>query len=312
MGTVVGFGEEGKCHLGDITFNTDNGKVYVSMIASVVYGSATEDNSRERNCYVVIIEPEKIMKIGHLADEVCSVVYVGEPIVALASEKAGDWDLRLGGKYGVKNGVDSCTFGPRFGKKNGKNYLTMIPSTASSAQETDGKNMFDRPDADYFTVLQFDVGDWEKYEKPYGEIARAQGPSAADGTYFYYAGFHDYGVQNLCYDSYKNIYFATAYATDYANPKRSKFPDFMFFAIDASHAEERTLTGCGGEKGKVLRSKYGIKDASGVTGYDLSASVGILSLGDGRYYVASVKKGGADMTLYSWSKDTTDCCIEEV
>ena len=47
-------------------------------------------------------------------------------------------------------------------------------------------------------------------------------------------------------------------------------------------------------------------------GYELSASVGILSLGDGRYYVASVSKGGATMNLYEWSKDTTDCCINEV
>lgn len=310
VGTVTGFGgEDGERHVGDIAFNPDDGKLYVSMIADVQYGSAAADNSREKNCYVVIIDPEAITGMNMQAEDVCSVVYVGAPVVALASAQAGDWDLRLGGKYGVKNGVDACTFGPAFGTDGGKQYLTMVLATAAHSQEADGKTAYDRQDVDYFTILQFDVAGWDRYAKPFGQLDEATGPETADATYFYYAGFHDYGAQNLCYDRYKNVYFITTYATDYATPSRSRFPNYMFFVVDAAFVEEKPLIGNGAETGLVLRSACGIAHESGVSGFGLSAGVGVLSLGDGRYYVAGVAKGGAELTLYRWSDDMTECCI---
>ena len=309
VGTVIGFGGGSERHVGDIAFNPDDGKLYVSMMTNIQYGNAAADNSQVKNCYMVIIDPKDITEVGMMAEDVCSVVYIGTPIVALASERYGNWDLRLGGKYGVKNGIDSCTFGPAFGSKDGKKYLTMVPAMAAHSQEVDGKTAYDRSDVDYFTILQFDVSDWEKYAKPFNQLDEASGPETADATYFYYAGFHDYGVQNLCYDQYKNVYFITTYATDYATPSRSRFPNYMFFVVDASYAEEKSLVGNEPETGLVLRSAYGITHESGVCGFGLSASVGILSFGDGRYYVASVAEGGAELTLYTWSDDMSECCI---
>ena len=308
VGSVIGFGDLDRCHLGDMTYNPDDGMLYASLYVRL----NDEVGAHDKSCYVVIVDPKAITDVEMQANDVCRVVDVTKPIAALAEQNVG-FDLRLGGKYAVKYGVDSCTFGPKFGSKSkkGKKYLTMTCSTATYSLTADGVTPYDRTDADYFTIFQYDVTEWNEYARPFGEIALANGPEKPDGTYFYYAGFHDYGVQNLCYDEYKNVYFATTYYTDYKEPTRSKFPNYTFFVIDPAYVKEQTLEGIG-EKGAVLRSKYGIRDDSGVQGYSLSASVGILSLGDGKYYVASVAKGGATMMLYEWSKDTSECCIIEV
>lgn len=317
VGSVTGFGDLDRCHLGDMTYNPDDGMLYASLYVSLngPMFSAKEraGGAHDKNCYLVIVDPNVITETEMQANDVCKVVNVTKPIAEYAEQNAG-FDLWLGGKYAIRYGVDSCTFGPKFGSKskNGKKYLTMTCSTATYSVDIDGVTPYDREDADYFTIFQYDVTEWSKYAKPFGEIANAVGPEKPDGTYFYYAGFHDYGVQNLCYDEYKNVYFVTTYYTDYHEPSRSKFPNYTFFVIDPSYVKEQTLTGCGGDKGLVLRSKYGKKHDSGVMGYELSASVGILSLGDGRYYVANVLKGGAAMTLYEWSDDTSECCIKEV
>lgn len=309
VGSVTGFGDVDRCHLGDMTYNPDDGMLYASLYVRI---ESAENAAHDKNCYLVIVDPNAITETEMQANDVCRVVDVTKPIAEYAEQNAG-FDLRLGGKYAIKYGVDSCTFGPKFGSKNknGKKYLTMTCSTATYSVDIDGVTPYDREDADYFTIFQYDVTEWDKYAKPLGEIANAGGPEKPDGTYFYYAGFHDYGVQNLCYDEYKNVYFVTTYYTDYREPSRSKFPNYTFFVIDPTYEKEQTLAGTG-DKGLVLRSKYGKKHESGVQGYELEANVGILSLGDGRYYVASVAKGGATMTLCEWSKDTTDCCINEV
>lgn len=269
---------------------------------------------------MLIFDCEKIDKLNMKFEDVCTCVYVGAPILELAKENGYDAEgnalsdewLSLSGKYGVNNSIDSCTFGPKFGVNDGKTYLTMGLGAPGQSEKVSvgGVEMSaaDRADNDYQVIVQFDTSDWEKYAVPFAQISDATGPENFDGIYFFYYGAHDYSAQNLCYDRYTNTYIMSTYALLEAR-QSAGFKNNCVYFIDATEAEEKSLTGNGVETGLVLGAKYGIADGKGAVGYafnelQVSPSVGIVSMHDGKLYIASSKRKAdwsenwAGLTLY--------------
>ena len=90
------------------------------------------------------------------------------------------------------SGIDGVSFGPKFGKKGGKMYLTTTYGVYSDTK---------RSDNDYQVLLQYDIADWRKYERPLSQDnMHTFGPEKPDGQYFAYTGNTTYGVQNIEYD----------------------------------------------------------------------------------------------------------------
>lgn len=310
VGSVVGF----PGHMGDACFNEADGRLYVSYMAMYEAGPTklpSMEYLHSKNNYILIFDVEKITALNMApSDDIVTCVYVGKPVVELATQNGygpgGDL-IQLGGKYGVTNGIDSVAFGPKFGEPDGKLYLTLGLAMPAAALSIDGFSTNKRKDNDYITIVQFDVSNWSIYEQPYSALPQADGPSKFDNIYFYYMGYHDYGIQNIEYDAYENVWFLTAYGLTNDPADEVQFPNYMFYVLDAEYAQEQTLIGNGGEKGLVLREKYGIlHSGSGIRGYNLSYSVGIYAVGDGYYYTAAnyndPKDGqGARLTLQKWN-----------
>lgn len=285
IGTLVGWNG----HLGDLDFNAEDGKVYGSL-----------EYKKDNAFYIAVIDVDKINQIGISANnnDIFLTVYLPEVMkdyTATSSDSAKDLH-----KYGC-SGIDGVAFGPTFGKTNGKNYLSV-------AYGIFGDN--NRHDNDHQIILQYDISDWEKYQKPLSEIApHHSGPDNYDGKYFVRTGNTTYGVQNLSYDGFSQKWFMGVY-----QGKKPNFPNYLLFAVDAK-TEPKTsdLIGVSApdnkwERGKLLTlSSDGLKDSTTqISGWNQKADVGFQPIGNGLFYIANNIKSqdgngkitqSADLTL---------------
>ena len=126
-------------------------------------------------------------------------------------------------------------------------------------------------------------------------------------------GYHDYGLQNLTYDSYKDAYIATPYGVGNA----TEFPNYQTYIISAAAYETAALIGNGDETGKIVSALCGTVDTklgTGILGYVDYWGVGTISLGNGYYYlnesttglVDGVTKYGSWSKLYKWDQTKAD------
>jgi hypothetical protein len=119
-------------------------------------------------------------------------------------------------------------------------------------------------------------------------------------------GYHDFGLQNLTYDAYKDMYIATPYGV----AETVEFPNYQTFVISAAAYEVKTLVGNGETTGKVVSALCGVQHASGSYGYPDYWGVGVISLGNGYYYlntstdtmIGETKKYGSCSNLYKWDE----------
>ena len=280
-GTILGAVTGIDGHLGDVAYNEKDGYVY----GSLTFG--------EEKSYIARFDPQKITRFGMSPDEACSVIYIGTPIEDMRSQggygsqgqKLSEEWMPLGGKFGLSGTIDACTFGPKFGDDDGNEYLTValsVPAYNTEITLSSGvtKRPADRYDNDYLVLVQFDVSDWDQYAVPYSRHETASGPTVFDHTVFFRYLYHDYAIQNLCYDGYTNTYIATAYDA----PDKDVSP-FNFYFIDPTVVEEKPLIGNGNERGLCVGSKYGLKHGSeAVRGYDFYCGLGFVSTHDGGYY----------------------------
>lgn len=292
IGSVVGI----QGHMGDLAFNPEDGRVYVSYSYSSSTSGLGEGTAlrKQKNAYVLIFDVEKIDRMNMSPDGIVTCVYVGEKIQELANTPGYDYgtkydDLKIGGKYGVVNSIGNLAIGPAFGENDGKTYVTCVLSQPANAVcSAAGVYAYDREDNDYFVIVQFDPSNWGSYEVPYSEMEKASGPKDFDRMYFYYAGQHDYGVQVMTYDAYQNMYVLTTYSLINSTLEgATQFPNYSVYYLDAVQVKTGTLIGNGEDSGNIITEKYGKKDeATGIKGWLVWYDVGFISLGDGYYYRA--------------------------
>lgn len=303
IGTLVGW----TGHLGDLDFNPADGKVYGSL-----------EYKKDEAFYVAVIDVNRLDRVGIDAGrtEIFRTVYLPEVAKDYSADLNGDGrfdgdDGKFRGdvttspdhRYGC-SGIDGISFGPAFGRTDGRRYLTVAYGIYGNVA---------RGDNDHQVLLQYDVTSWSRYARPLTEAEpHRQGPAAAHGKYFVRTGNTRYGVQNLSYDETLQRWFMGVYQGN-----KPAFPNYQLFAVDA---RERPVLadlvgvpgpeGRGWEQGNLLAlARDGLNDAAtGIRGWNQKADVGIQSVGKGLFYLATNagSKGAqtADLTLMRWTGDT--------
>ncbi|MFI7642988.1 hypothetical protein [Nonomuraea sp. NPDC049400] len=295
IGSVTGF----TGHLGDLDFNAKDGRVYGSL-----------EYKEQESFYIAIFDVDRITSPNMDAQTtgVVKTVYLKEVVADYTADMNGDgkFDGNVGNtpdhRYGC-SGIDGVSFGPEFGKKHGKQLLTVAYGIYSNVS---------RQDNDYQVVLQYDIQQWRKYEKPLTESdPHKSGPEQTDGKYFAYTGNTTYGVQNLEWDEHTGNWMMAVY-----KGKKPQFPNYSFFMVDggARPAEGDIVGQPQPERGRLLTLAPGglQHDASGVRGWEFTGEYGLISLGGGRYYVSKsgtvtdngVKKYTGQAQLYRWTGQT--------
>ena len=302
IGTLVGW----TGHLGDLDFNPADGKVYGSL-----------EYKEDKAFYIAVIDVGRLDRVGVEASqsEIFRTVYLPEVVKDYAADLNGDGvfegdDGKFKGDVVASpdhrydcSGIDGVSFGPEFGRADGKRYLTVAYGIYGNTT---------RADNDHQVLLQYDVADWGRYASPLTEAApHHHGPTAVHGKYFVRTGNTRYGVQNLAYDEAQRRWFMGVYLG-----QKPAFPNYGLYAVEA---RERPVTGDlvgvpgsagkGWEQGLLLGlADDGLKDpATGVRGWNQKADVGVQPVGHGLFYLAVNSKvegkQTADLTLARWTGD---------
>lgn len=270
VGSVTGF----TGHLGDLDFNEQDGRVY----GSLEYKAA-------KSFYIAVFDGDRVNRMNMDAESagVVSTVHLKEVAKDYTADMNGDgvFDGDIANtpdhRYGC-SGIDGVAFGPALDRKGGSKLTVGYGVYANNS----------RKDNDNQVLLQYDVRQWKKYEKPLSEdVPHTSGPASPDGKYFAYTGNTTYGVQNLEYDAHSGNWLMAAY-----KGKKTRFPNYSLFVLDGSkRAALGTVRGQEKpERGQILSLlPRGLHDAaSGVYGWESAGQYGLVSLDDGRYYVAAI------------------------
>ena len=282
QGNIVGSVTGLLGHLGDLDFNDADGRLYGSLeykndvIGQGILRMEKSERKLQTAFYIAIFDVEKITREGMDAekDGIMTTVFlptVLEDYLAEVLTAEGKQNHRLG-----CSGIDGVTFGPKFGKKGGKQYLTVGYGVYGET---------DRSDNDYQVLLQYDVSKWAKYEKPLSqEEMHLQGPAKPAGQYFVKTGNTTYGVQNFDYDASSHSWMMAVYKGN-----KKHFPNYTFFAADgAARPVKQALEGVPYiKKAKVVALKAAGKQQGDIRGWDWGVgSTGMCSLGDGYFYLS--------------------------
>ena len=311
VGTVTGL----LGHLGCIEFNDADGRIYGSLEYkddSIGRGILKQEKSNKKfdtAFYVAIFDVDKITRQGMSAekDGIMTTVYL-PTVVEDFKAKVECGGKTLEHRFGC-SGFDGITFGPKFGKSDGKYYLTIAYGIYGDAN---------RSDNDHQVLLQYDASNWTKYEQPLSQDNMHQlGPKKPAGRYFVYTGNRNWGVQNMEYDKSRNFWFLATYET-----KKSDFAGFSLMTIDGNIApKKQTLKGvdyC--KSGNLLTlSGRGMTDANhhSIRGWHFDkSSTGIHALGDNYFYISHRKRNkpyqSCTATLYRFvGRETTPVVLVE-
>ncbi|MFJ4707912.1 hypothetical protein ACIP6I_24115 [Streptomyces anulatus] len=291
IGSVTGF----TGHLGDLDFNTADGRVY----GSLEYKAAEA-------FYVAIFDGARItrMNMDARTADVVSTVHLREVVRDYTADMNGDgvFDGNTGDtpdhRYGC-SGIDGIAFGPDLNRRGG-GRLTVAYGVYSNTARTDN---------DHQVLLQYDVRDWRRYERPLVEGAHhTSGPASPAGKFFAYTGNTTYGVQNLEYDRHSGNWLMAVY-----KGRKTAFPNYSLYVVDGSEPARRgEVKGQPRpESGRILSLlPRGLHhEPSGVYGYESGGQYGLVSLDDGRHYVAeagTVDSGGTRLqtgraVLHRWT-----------
>lgn len=301
VGTVTGL----MGHLGCLDFNDADGRLYGSLEYkndAIGRGILSMQGSKEEvtdGFYVAIFDVDRITREGMDAerDGIMTAVFLGE---VLDDYKAGieTAEGTIPHRYGC-SGIDGLSFGPRFGRNGGRQYLTVAYGIYGDTERTDN---------DYQVLLQYDTRDWQRYERPLSQSAmHRSGPDRADGRYFVFTGNTTYGVQNLEYDAASRCWFMAVYAG-----KKPQYPNYTLFAADgAARPVKRILDGVPyARRGYVVPlAQAGLEDgATGIRGWRFRyGATGLCSLGEGYFYIShdyrNAEGQGSVIRLYRLTGD---------
>lgn len=311
VGTVTGL----LGHLGCIEFNEEDGRIYGSLEYkndSIGRGILKQENTTKHwttAFYVAIFDVDKITREGMSAekDGIMTSVYLPTVLEDFEAKVVSNGKT-LEHRYGC-SGFDGITFGPKFGKSDGKRYLTIAYGIYGDSSRTDN---------DYQVLLQYDTKNWKKYEHPLSqESMHTSGPAKPAGRYFVYTGNRNWGVQNMEYDATRNFWFLGTYET-----KKSDFAGFTLHIVDGNIApKKQTLKGVEyAKKQNVLTlCGRGMTDPNhtDVRGWHFDkASTGMHALGDNYFYISHRKRNkpfqSCTATLYRFvGRETTPFVLVE-
>lgn len=308
LGNPIGSVEHLAGHLGCITLNEQDGKVYGSLelkhdsIGKSIANRIGWDPSQEDSFYLVRFDTARIDRMGMDAekDGIMDAIYLRDVV---ADYEQTDPVSGKAHRYGC-SGIDGTGYGPVFGTDANSEKKLMVAYGIYSDTE--------REDNDYQVILQYRVEDFDTYAKPLDQTnPHHSGPERYEEKYFFYTGNTTYGIQNLEYDAYRRRWLVAVY-----HGKKESFSNYPLYCIDGSVAPVmQTLLGRADEEGLVLsHTEGGIQDKNpSVRGYRFShGDTGMVSFGDGLYYFShhgsnrEEKSYWSTLTLYRAGEDGSD------
>ena len=303
QGNVIGSVKGLLGHLGCLDFNDEDGRVYGSLeykndaIGKGILRMENSDRRLDDAFYIAVFDVDRITRMDMDAekDGIMTTVYLPTVLDDYLAE-VETAEGRKPHRFGC-SGIDGVSFGPRFGRRGGRMYLTVAYGIYGET---------DRSDNDYQVLLQYDTRKWRSYETPLSqESMHTRGPARPDDVYFVFTGNTTYGVQNLEYDADTNGWFMAVY-----QGKKPQYPDYSLFVADgAARAERCALRGVPYLRdGKVVPLKCGSprSDGNGIRGWNFKhGATGLCSLGGGYFYISENYKNengqGSVIRLYRFT-----------
>ena len=302
-GKIVGCVDGLMGHLGCIAFNREDRRIYGSLeykrdaIGREILEKLGQSADLTDAFYIAIFDGDKIDRMGMDAekDGVMKNVYLEEVLRDYSGTGLDRWGNPVPHRYGC-SGIDGLTFGPMFGEPHdSKQYLFVSYGVYSDVN---------RDDNDHQVILCYDTENWDTYAAPLSQSnMHRNGPSEPTDKLFVYTGNTRYGIQNLEYDPYKQVYFMAVYTGE-----KKQFPNYHLYAADARQAPEvQQLRGLN-ESGKVVPLFQGGQrhEPSGIRGWNFPyGSTGLFACGDGRYYISEnhVSRSGQCSLIYRYVWD---------
>lgn len=302
-GKIVGCVDGLMGHLGCIAFNREDRRIYGSLeykrdaIGREIMEKLGQSADLTDAFYIAVFDADKIDRMGMDAekDGVMKNVYLEEVLRDYSGTGLDRWGNPVPHRYGC-SGIDGLTFGPMFGEPpDSKQYLFVSYGVYSDVN---------RDDNDHQVILCYDTENWDTYAAPLSQSnMHRNGPSEPTDKLFVYTGNTRYGVQNLEYDPYKQVYFMAVYTGE-----KKQFPNYHLYAADARQAPEvQQLRGLN-EYGKVVPLFQGGQrhEPSGIRGWNFPyGSTGLFACGDGRYYISEnhVSRSGQCSLIYRYVWD---------
>lgn len=306
-GNLIGSVEGLVGHLGDLTYDPENKKVYASLeykddqIGKGITGKKGIENSGAINFYIAVFDGDKITepKIDATKTEVLKTTYLKEVVEDYKAEVELE-DRIVRHRYGA-SGMDGISIGPSFGAKKGKKkFLYVAYGIYGDTTRTDN---------DHQVILKYKTSEIEKLGKKLTqENLHESGPKKPKEKYFVKTGNTNWGIQNLEYDDYTGNFFAAVY-----KGSKSKFPNYRLFVIDGSNKPTTKIIESDNKSIKVKSLSLlnaGLRDTkTGIRGWNFKwGATGLFPVGNGYFYISHDKKDkdGAQMTTiykYKWLGD---------
>lgn len=305
QGNLIGSAINLTGHLGCMTYNPDDGRIYASLeykhdvIGKGIMSGTNSVNSSEDAFYIAIFNGDKITRPNMDASEVMTSVYIKEAVNDYNATVTNQ-GKRVEHRHGC-SGIDGVTVGPKIGKSNGRNQIYIAYGIYGDTK---------RDDNNYQVILSYDIKKWKKYERPLsGQNLHHSGPSKVGQKYYAWTGNTNWGIQNLAYDPNLHCLMAAVYRGG-----REGWENYDLFAIDASQKpKKQVLKGIEPEtKGEVFPLlEKGNHDARNNTWgwYFPWGSTGLNPLGNGYYYISKNAKNketnrqSSTVCLFKWTGD---------
>lgn len=288
QGRVLGSVDGLTGHLGCISLNPDDGRLYGSLEykhdaigKGIMEGLGGVKNDDENGFYIAIFDVARINREHMSAQEVMTSVYV-KPAVDDFNAKVTNQGRTVEHRFGC-SGIDGLTLAPRWGKQDGRMMLYVAYGIYSEN---------DRTDNDYQVLLCYDVKKLKKYEQPLSQQnLHHSGPKKSNYTYYIYTGNTSWGVQNLCYDKHTGNMLAAVYTG-----KKPDWNNFGLYVADGGQKPKKEiLRGVEPKTSGLVMPllQQGEQDKKhGTWGWRFNwGNTGLTSLGNGLFYVSV---GGRD------------------
>lgn len=310
QGNILGSIDRIQGHLGAMTFNPADRKVYASLeckddeIGAGIAGKLGTQKL-DRNSivfYIAIIDVDKVDRLGidPENDDVLKTVCIKEAVEDYKA-KVQSGNSTLEHKYGC-SGIDGVTIAPQIGHKGGKKYLYVAYGIYSDLY---------REDNDYQVILCYDIKELARMSRmvTFGE-AHSSGPARPAEKYFIYTGNTNWGVQNLSYDEYTGNIFMAVY-----KGKKPTWPNYNLYAFPVDQKPfNAPLKGVDYDTSihtQLRLAPEGLIDKTGVRGWRFKyGSTGMCPLGDGRWIISRngkdkvTREEFCNATLYRWTGDS--------
>ena len=296
QGRVLGSIDKIQGHLGAITFNPQDRKVYASLeCKDDVIGRGLSDFAAGQSMfYIAIIDVDALDRVGVHSEgtDIFKVVCIreaGADYNAKVTVEGRTLDHALG-----CSGIDGVTIAPKMGARAGsRNYLYVAYGIYGDTA---------REDNNYQVLLRYDFRALNARALPvsFGTFY-AGGPAHPLDKYFIYTGNTTWGVQNMAYDPSTEHLFLSVY-----RGSKDRLPNYDQFIVPMwEKPVRRMLEGVPYVKKpqKVVGSA-----AVPVPGWYFSrGSTGLCPAGDGWWYISENgrdKQTGRQVCeahLYRWS-----------